>query len=480
MFLKGPYKQAMSFSNRQFIFCILLFKLLALPCQLKAEESKKPNILMICIDDLNDWVGCLGGHPDVKTPHIDRLAANGRNFTNAHCVVPVCSPSRISIMSGLHATTHGSYDLGTPYEAIKRLDDVPTMQGHFKANGYTTYGSGKILHHGFKGRLKEDFDHIFTAPGKLGGPRPTKRMNFPGGAWDWGAYPDKDEEMSDYQLAKKAAAILKQKHDKPFFVTVGIFRPHVPMFVPQKWFDLYDKEKIKLPNNPISDLDDLPPNFKGRLYVEPIHADILKKGDWRGMVQAYLACVSFADHCVGEIIKGLDDGPNKDNTIVVLWSDHGFHLGEKQKWAKRTLWEESTRTPLIISGPGIKADKCAEAVSLLDIYPTLVEFTGIKKTEQFDGLSLMPQLKNPDAKRDKPVLTTSYYENHSIRTKRWRYIRYRDGAEELYDHNADPNEFTNLAKNPEYKEIKLSLAKHLPKNAAPEVKKNRKRKKPKK
>ena len=443
------------------------------------KHSPRPNVLMICIDDLNDWVGFLDGHVDAKTPHMDKLAAAGRNFTNAHCVVPVCSPSRISIMSGLHATTHGSYDLGTPYENIERLDDVATIQGHFKNNGYISIGGGKILHHGFNGKLKNDFNQILSGSRK-GGPRPKKTMNYPGGAWDWGAFPEKDEEMGDYQLSQQAAEVLSKKHDKPFFLSVGIFRPHVPMFVPQKWFDLYDKEKIKLPNNPLSDLDDLPPNFKGRLNIEPIHADILKKGDWRGMLQAYLACVSFADHCVGKIMEGLNEGPNKDNTIIVLWSDHGFHLGEKQKWAKRTLWEESTRTPMIISGPGIKPGACAEAVSLLDIYPTLVEACGIAQPKQLDGLSLKAQLNNPSAKRDKPVLTTSYYENHSIRNKDWRYIRYADGAEELYDHRVDKDEFKNLAGNPEYSEIKASLAKWLPKGAAPEVKKPKNKKKKKK
>lgn len=439
-----------------------------------SQSDSRPNVLMICIDDLNDWVGFLDGHVNAKTPHMDKLAANGRNFTNAHCVVPVCSPSRISIMSGLHAITHGSYDLGTPYENIERLDDVATIQGHFKSNGYISIGGGKILHHGFKERLSKDFDQVLNG---RGGPRPKKTMNYPGGAWDWGAFPDKDEEMGDYQLAQNASEVLLKKHDKPFFLSVGIYRPHVPMFVPQKWFDLYDKEKIKLPNNPLSDLDDLPPNFKGRLNIEPTHADILKKGDWRGMVQAYLACVSFADHCVGEVLKGLNEGPNKDNTIVVLWSDHGFHLGEKQKWAKRTLWEESTRTPFIISGPGINAGSCDEAVSLLDIFPTLLERCGVEQPKQLDGQSLEAQLKDPLAKRDQPVLTSSYYGNHSIRNKRWRYIRYKDGAEELYDHSVDKDEFKNLAQNPEYGSIKKSLAKFLPKDAALEVKKPGKKRK---
>lgn len=190
------------------------------------------------------------------------------------------------------------------------------------------------------------------------------------------------------------------------------------------------------------------------------------------MVHAYLACVSFADMCVGTVLDGLNEGPNKENTIIVLWSDHGFHLGEKQHWAKRTLWEESTRTPLIIAGAGIrKGGHCREAVSLLDIYPTLIDLSGLPKRKQLDGLSLMPQLNDPKAARKEPVISTSYYENHAIRTKDWRYIRYADGAEELYDHRNDPDEFTNLAKHPDHREMKESLAKWLPKNAAPEVKK---------
>jgi len=458
--------------NLRTLFMVVLLGFLIVESH--AQDSKKPNVLFIAVDDLNDWVGCLGGHPDVKTPHMDKLAAGGRNFVNAHCVVPVCSPSRVSVMSGLHATTHGSYDLGPSYQSIERLHNVPTIQAHFKANGYRTIAGGKVLHHGFTGPLEDDIDE--TLPGRRGGPRPKKQMNWPGGAWDWGAYPDTDEQMGDYQIAQNAAAVLRRKHDAPFFLSVGIFRPHVPMFVPQKWFDLYDRERISMPKAPVSDLDDLPPNFKGRLNIEPTHAEVLEKGDWRGMVHAYLACVSFADACVGKVLEGLNEGPNRDNTIVVLWSDHGFHLGEKQRWAKRSLWEESTRTPLIIAGPGIRPGRCNEAVSLLDIYPTLIERCGLTPPSQLDGISLGPQLRNPQTPRERPVLSTSYYENHGIRSKHWRYIRYADGAEELYDHRVDQDEFKNLAQHPEYAEIKRSLAKWLPTNAAAEVKQPGKKK----
>ncbi len=431
-------------------------------------DERPPNVLMICIDDLNDWVGFLDGHPDAKTPHMDLLARQGRNFSNAHCVVPVCSPSRVSVMSGLHATTHGSYDLGPSYQSIPRLKTAPCMQAWFKTNGYRTFAGGKILHHGFTGELKQAID---VNLGGYGGPRPKKIINGFSRAWDWGAFPESDDQMKDFQLAQKAAAALRQKHDQPFFMSVGIFRPHVPMLVPQKWFDLYERNKITLPRAPLSDLDDLPPNFKGRLNVEPTHTEVLARKQWRDMVHAYLACVSFADHCVGTVLEGLRDGPNKENTIIVLWSDHGFHLGEKQRWAKRTLWEESTRTPLLIAGPGIKPGKnCPEAVSLLDIYPTLVDLCSLPKPPQLDGLSLRPQLKDPEAARKKPVLSSSYFGNFSLRTKDWRYIHYADGAEELYDHRNDPDEFTNLASLPAHQVAKKLLAKWLPKKPAPETK----------
>lgn len=447
-------------------FWILLSLLFAV--QAGADEEKtKPNILMICLDDINDWVGFLGGHPDVKTPHMDRLAKQGRVFSNAHCVVPVCSCSRVSIMSGLHATTHGSYEFGPSYQSIPALKNATCLQQYFKDHGYRTYAGGKVLHHGFKGPLKSAID---VNLGRSGGPRRKEGVNWPGGAWDWGPFPETDEEMFDYTLAKKAGDVLREQHKKPFFMSVGIFRPHVPLLVPQKWFDLYDREKIQLPKAPPFDLNDLPPNFKGKMNVEPVHEEVVKKKKWRGMVHAYLASISFADHCVGTILEGLEKGPNRDNTIVVLWSDHGFHLGEKHKWAKRTLWEESTRVPFLISGPGITpGTPCLEAVSLLDIYPTLIEYCGLPKKEKLDGISLIPQLKNPKTPRTQPVIISSFHGNHSVRTRHWRLIQYADGARELYDHRRDPVEYTNLATRGMYDQTWKSLEKWLPRNAAPEV-----------
>ncbi|MCA9139807.1 MAG: sulfatase [Planctomycetales bacterium] len=436
--------------------------------------ADRPNVLMICIDDLNDWVGCLGGHPNANTPQIDSLARRGRLFTNAHCVVPVCSPSRVSIMSGVHATTHGSYELGPDYRTIPKLKDVPTMQAYFKQHGYRTFAGGKVLHHGFTGHLADGID--VNLGDRRGGPRPKEVMNWTKGAWDWGGFPETDEQMFDFQLAKSAAAALQLKHDQPFFISVGFFRPHVPMFVPPKWFEMFAEDQITLPNVPDDDMDDVPPNFQEMPMIAPTFREIRKAGKWRSLVQAYLANTSFVDRCVGSVIDSLDGSPYRDNTLVVLWSDHGFHLGEKHQIAKRMLWEESTRVPLIVAGPGISpGSSCAEAVSLLDIYPTLVDLCQLPENPHLEGESLRMQLDHATAPRHRPVLTSSYYGNHAVRSRDWRYIRYKDGAEELYDHRNDPNEFHNLANDPKFADQKAGLAKWIPAVVADEVwKKNSK------
>ena len=451
--------------------CLILFCCLLLSA-VWAKPSR-PNVLFIAIDDLNDWVSFLDGHPQAKTPHMDALAKRGRNFINAHCAVPVCSASRASVMSGIAATTHGSYELGPRYEQLPALRDVPTIQRYFKDHGYTTLSGGKVLHHDFNGRLTDDIDRSL---GRKRSPRPRKPMSRPAnwsGAWDWGAYPEQDAEMADIQLAQNAATALKENFDKPFFMSVGFFRPHVPLFVPPKWFELYDADKVVLPKNPRTDLDDLPKNFLSinNYAVAPTHAEVVKSQSQRSLTHAYLASVSFVDHCVGIVLDALKSSPHAKNTLVVLWSDHGFHLGEKQHWAKRTLWEESTRVPLLIAGPGIQPGKpCKEPASLLDLYPTLVELCNLPKASHLEGLSLVPQLRDPVQSRKKPVITSSYFGNHSIRSRNWRLISYEDGAKELYDHRTDPNEFHNLAKNPAHQEVINELSQWLPKKSAPEFK----------
>jgi arylsulfatase A-like enzyme len=428
--------------------------------------TQRPNVVFIAIDDLNDWIGCLGGHPDAKTPHMDRLAKRGLLFRNAHCQVPVCMGSRVSVFSGKLASTTGCYEFNAEFhQATTLANDVP-IPLHFKRHGYTTLGGGKLLHSGFQGRLAETFDVNLTQGRN---PTPKEIVNWPVKIWDFGAFPERDEEMGDYQLALKAAEFLKQKQDKPFFLAAGFHRPHVPLFVPKKWFDLYDRKKLVLPKAPPADMDDIPESdITRQKAVAPSHAEVLKADQWRGFVHAYLACVSFVDHCVGAIADAALDGPNADNTIVVLWSDHGFHLGEKQHWAKRTLWEESTRTPLIFAGKGVPAGKTTEAtVALVDIYPTLVEAAGLPVPQKFDGVSLVPLFKNPAAPWDRAVVSTWLPNNHVVIKDHWRYIRYKEGTEELYDLRADPDEFTNLATDPKFAETKAALARWLPSRNAP-------------
>lgn len=458
-------------------WCILLTTVLLLtqfPSKLSAADpSRGPNVLIICVDDLNDWVGFLGGHPDALTPNLDALAKRSRVFSNAHCAVPVCSASRVSTFSGVAPTTHGSYELGPKYEQLPALTEAPTMQRYFKNNGYKTFSGGKVLHHGFGGRLSSDIDHTF---GRKKNPAPKKAMSRPAHwskAWDWGAFPEDDSQMGDYKLAVDAAAALQQEHDKPFFMSVGFFRPHVPLYVPPKWFELYDEAQIALPTNPLVDIEDIPTNFLSinDYAVAPTHREVLKHEKQRSLTRAYLASISFADHCIGIVLDALQSSPNAKNTIVVLWSDHGFHLGEKQHWAKRTLWEESTRVPLLIAGPGIDSGQhCREAVSLIDIYPTLLELCNLPSASHLEGLSLVPQLQAATTPREQPAITSSYYGNHSVRTRDWRFISYEDGSEELYDHRVDPDEFKNLALVPQHKAMRDKLKSWIPKDAAPEFK----------
>jgi len=336
---------------------------------------------------------------------------------------------------------------------------------HFKRHGYTTLGGGKLLHDGFRGRLADAFD-TDLADGR--NPTPPQTMNWPVKAWDYGAFPERDEEMGDYRLARKAAEFLRQEQDRPFFLAVDFHRPHVPLIVPQKWFDLYNKNSITLPKAPPEDLDDLPvKNVTRQGTVAPSHQEVVASGKWRDFVHAYLACVSFVDHCVGVVADAALDGPNKDNILVVLWSDNGFHLGEKHYWAKRTLWEESTRVPLIFAGKGVPSgSECVAAVGLVDIYPTLIEAAGLPAPHRFDGVSLAPLLADPSTSWKRATLSTWLPGNHVVIQDSWRYIRYREGAEELYNMRTDPDQFTNLAANLKFAETKARLARYLPASEA--------------
>ena len=433
-----------------------------------------PNILFIAIDDQNDWIGCLGGHPQARTPYIDALAKRGTLFTNAHCQAPLCNPSRSSLLTGLRPSTTGIHGLSPGIREVETTRNAVTLPQTFTQLGWTTFTSGKIYHDGSlksKERTAE-FTTWGAAPG-MGKP-PQRFAKLPGKphpAMDWGPFPDRDEDTADYKIADAAIDALKTAPaEKPFFIATGFRLPHVPCFAPQKWFDLFPAKDVMLPPVQRDDRTDTP-RFSWYLHwrlPEPRLATLEQFDEWRPLVRGYLASIAFMDAQVGRVLAALEATGRAENTIVVLWSDHGWHLGEKLITGKNTLWERSTRVPLIFAGPGIaRAAKCGRPAELLDIYPTLLELTGQPARAELEGHSLTPQLRDAAAPREWPAITTHNQGNHSIRTEDWRYIHYADGSEELYDEKADPNEWTNLAADPRHAATKATLAKWLPKIDVP-------------
>lgn len=431
-----------------------------------AFGAERPNILLVSIDDLNDWTGCLGGHPQSKTPNIDRLAKRGTLFANAHCQSPVCNPSRASLMTGRYPHSSGVYFLSPDLQQAPALQNLDTLPERFAKHGYRTLAAGKLFHT----RDKRFFQEYGGNMGGFG-PRPKTKISQPHGhpLWDWGAYPDRDEDMPDYKIAQWAVEKLKEQPDdssSPFFLGVGFFRPHVPMYAPKKWFDLFPRDQVKLPLVRKDDRNDLSPYaiaLTNEMHVSPEHAWIESAGEWAHAVQAYLASIAFADHCLGTVLDALDASPHRDNTIVVLFSDHGFHLGEKQRWAKRTIWEDGTRVPLIVVAPGHQdGQRTNKPAQLLDIFPTLLELAGLPADDKQEGHSLVPLLNNPQAEWPHVALSSFGKGNHAIRSEHFRYIRYHDGSEELYDHRKDPHEWTNLAAGKETAEVIRTHRQHIP------------------
>lgn len=424
--------------------------------------SQRPNVLLISIDDLNDWTGCLGGHPQAQTPHIDRLAKRGTLFANAHCQSPVCNPSRASMMTGRYPHTSGVYFLNPDLKQAPVLRDLTTLPEAFAAAGYRTLGAGKIFHTGDK-RFFEQYG------GNNGGfgPRPQQKISQPHGhpLWDWGVYPATNEQMPDWKASAWAAEQLAQDHERPFFLAVGFYRPHVPMYAPQEWFDRHPREQIQLPlvnDKDREDLSEYAIDLTNREHVSPEHQWVQSAGQWKHSVQSYLASVTFADHCVGRVLDALDHSSHKDNTIVVLFSDHGFHLGEKQRWAKRSLWEDGTRVPLIVSAPGQEPGTCYRPAELIDVYPTLLELAGLPADDRQQGQSLVPLIQNPTASWGHPAITSFGPGNFAVRTTRYRYIQYLDGSREFYDHATDPHEWHNLIDQPELADVIAFHAQRVP------------------
>ena len=444
-----------------------------------AEPKSRRNVLFIAIDDLNDWVGALGGHPQSATPNMDKLAERGMLFTNAHCNAPGCNASRTSLLMGLRPSTTGIYQNAHDWRTTSLVDSAVHLPQHFKNSGYKTLGTGKLFH-----------AHTFFEPKYLSGysdakawddyyPSLTQQMpaevvpakwpvnsstEFYKGHFDWSPLQIETSEMADAKVVAWAKEKLSKTHEKPLFLSVGIYRPHVPWYAPQKYFDRFPLESIQLPKHLDEDVTDLPEAAREMVKSE-WHEWIVANKQWKKAVQGYLASLSFADDMVGELLTALDNGPLADSTTVILWGDHGYHLGQKQHWEKFALWENTTRVPLMVVAPKHTKPKtkCDTPVSLIDLYPTLVDLCGLELPPQrLEGKSFLNLLTKPETESQRVAITTQGQNNHAVRSSQHRYIQYADGTEELYDHANDPHEWTNLAAEKQYSEIKKRLATFVP------------------
>ena len=445
-----------------FLFCLCCVG------NLVAADESKPNVLFIAIDDMNDWTGFLGGHPQAITPNMDRLAKRGVNFTNAHCIAPACSPCRLGLLYGVQPFHSGLYPFydheKIPKTLLSRYTSLPKL---FRQNGYRDFGAGKIFHE--SKNLAGDWDDYHKHSGaKL---QYATEAGYQQGTSTKMAFCPTTNEMADhpdYQVASYGIDVLSKEHDKPFFLAVGIVKPHLPFVCPKQFFDLYP-DRIEQPLIRQRDLQDVP--WVGRSMAR-LSDDFRFRADesWERVHRSYLACISWADFNIGRVLEALEQSPYADNTIIVLWSDHGYHQGEKRSFRKFTLWEESTRVPFIILDPRpgrMTPGNCAEAVSLIQVYRTLSDLAGVDPPNYVDGESLTAQLKDPSTQLDTPAITTWGRGNYSVRGDKWRFTRYFDGGEELYNHASDPQEWNNLADDPQHAQTKYKLAEFLPTNEAP-------------
>jgi arylsulfatase A-like enzyme len=450
------------------------------------EPARKPNVLFLAIDDLNDWTGSLGGHPQAKTPNIDRLASNGVLFTNAHCPSPLCNPSRVAIFTGVRPETTEIYSNSD--RANDLAPGLTSLPAHFRANGYRTLTTGKTFP---VGGAYEEAAWDLQGPGsnsggsqggpftpeeydrtgkpreylveRLGVTRPLsgmydQRTHHKGGSFDWGPFDLPDNAFSDGKVTDWAVEQLRGIGEEPFFMAVGYYRPHTPLYAPAEYFEPFPAASTEVPETMDNDLDDVPAPGRYLALVAATagaHSWVLEAGKWPDAVAAYLACVHFVDTQVGRVLGALEESGQADNTIIVLWSDHGWHLGEKEHWGKFTGWEESTRVPLVILLPeSMSGSQYAEAfeagrtyggaVNLIDLYPTLVELAGLPPVEGLAGRSLAPSLQAVDPATESTLVTFGRG-NYTVVEGSWRYIHYFDGTEELYDMASDPNQYENLA-----------------------------------
>ncbi|MDX2266799.1 MAG: sulfatase [Bryobacter sp.] len=450
---------------------------------LAAQGAPKRNLLFLSVDDMNDWVGCLG-HPLAKTPNIDRLAKQGVLFANAHCASPLCNPSRAAILTGQRPSTTGMYNNDQFWPPV--LPNAVVLPQYLRQHGYLAKGAGKVFHHTAGNNPPDRWDdfqlQVFDDPWyrradwypwnkRVPAPEghPFNGLRDFQGEFDWGVLKQEDLAYGDQRAVDYGLRHFGEKHDKPWFLAVGLWHPHIPMFSPQKYWDLYEPGKIPFPNADPKDLEDVPAIGQQFAAFRRHEFDrMVKEGKWKECLHAYLAAISFADAMVGRLLDGLDKSPYASNTTVILWSDNGWHLGEKRHFHKGTLWQRATHIPLVIRTPEQKQAGVArkQAVSLLDLYPTILDLCGLPARKENEGISLRPLLENAQAKRP-PAVITYLQGNHAVRDERYRYIRYNDGTEEFYDCQQDPLEHRNLASNVKYRARMDAMRQWMPAKSVP-------------
>ena len=478
--------------------------LVAIATNCSKSNAQQPNVLFISIDDLNDWVGVFGGHDQVKTPNLDSFARKGSVvFQNAHCPGPVCGSSRSALLSGFMPHTTGIYGNGQNMRDSGLIQQHATLPEYFSKHGYHSLSSGKIFHKhadkngadvghwafdeyvNVRGSLEPDKTRFTSRDKNLihGKPGPPTKYSAGGGSeFCWGPSLRKKEETRDFKTAQWAAEELSKPREKPFFMAVGLSKPHLPFVVPQEFFDLYDPATFKAPQIKEDDLDDILVNGKRPKHKPTNDYLWLKQNNLIDeCALAYAASCSYADSCLGVIFDALEKSPHKSNTIVVVWGDHGWHLGEKLRYRKTTGWFESTRVPLVFRLPdniGDKGQTCDRPVNLIDLYPTLVELCGLPAKSELDGRSFKPLLLDPKLAWQ-PTLTVFGKGNASINGERYHYLKYTDGVEEFYDRTSDPMEWENLITKltPQQRIEKERLEKLVPAKMTPSVKSSPKNKK---
>lgn len=444
-----------SFGKYHFLFTLAWVFIHTVPA--KAQQQERYNVLFVAVDDMNDWIGPMGGYEGIKTPNIDKLARKGVIFKRAYCSAPACNPSRASLLTGVRPSTSGVYHNNQPWRPV--LKDAVTLPQYFTANGYEVKGAGKIFHNSYNDL--PSWPAYFDVPPS---PEPTKVPVNGFGNLDWSPVNVQDEDMGDYKVVNQGIDFFNQKHSRPFFLAIGLTRPHLPWYVPQKYYDMYPLSEIKLPKVEQNDLSDVPDAGVKIAKPQGDHKFITGHKQWEKAVQGYLASITFADGQIGRLLDALEKSDYAKNTVIVFFGDHGWHLGEKEHWRKFALWEEASRVPFIVYAPGISAlnGVSDRTVNLMDIYPTLIDLCKLPAKKGLEGRSITPLLKDPALKWEFPSVTTHGFGNHAVRSEKFRYIRYQDGSEELYDHDTDPLEFRNLAKDAKYDAVKNELAKSLP------------------